>query len=108
MNRNTMPLLLVLISGLATLIVTFFSEYELVARLLILFVVMLIFYILGSIIKFMLDRFDIENEKRLMEEGDVIDKESGESVGGMGDSEGSVSETEAEPTGTPENGTTEE
>lgn len=71
-----MPLILMLVAGAVTCIITFFQEYTMFERLLILFIVLLVFYILGSIMKATLNYFDRLNEKRDMEEGEVIEKES--------------------------------
>lgn len=69
-----MPLILMLVAGAVTCIITFFQEYTVFERLLILFIVLLVFYILGSIMKFTLNYFDRLNEKRNMEAGEVIEK----------------------------------
>lgn len=71
-----MPLILMLVAGAVTCIITFFQEYTVFERLLILFIVLLVFYILGSIMKFTLNYFDRLNEKRNMEAGEVIEKDA--------------------------------
>jgi len=76
MNRNNMPLILMLVAGAVTCVITFFQEYTIFERLLILFIVLLVFYILGSIMKFTLNYFDRMNEMRIMEAGEVIEKEA--------------------------------
>jgi fucose 4-O-acetylase-like acetyltransferase len=48
MNRKNMPLLLMLIAGACTWIVTLVRSYSLLASLVALFTVMLLFYCLGS------------------------------------------------------------
>ena len=71
MNRKNMPLLLMLIAGACTWIVTLVRSYSLLASLVALFTVMLLFYCLGSVIRLLLDRFDRqqeEKEKALQEE----------------------------------------
>ena len=75
MNRKILPLLLMLIAAAVTSIITFINHYSTLAKLVSLFVVMLIFYVLGSVLKWTLDYFDAQNEKRLQEEGEVIEKE---------------------------------
>lgn len=80
MNRNNLPLILMLVAGAVTCLVLFFSEYTIFYRLLILFLVLLFFYIFGSIIKLMLDYFDDKNEKSNKESGEVIEKEADEDV----------------------------
>lgn len=71
-----MPLILMLVAGAVTCIITFFQEYTIFERLLILFIVLLVFYILGSIMKFTLNYFDRLNEVRNMEAGEVIEKDA--------------------------------
>lgn len=76
MNRKNLPLLLMLTAGAVTSIITFIRQYTMLEKLVSLFVVMLIFYVLGSILKWTLDYFDAQNEKRRLEEGEVIEKEA--------------------------------
>lgn len=78
MNRKNLPLLLMLTAGAVTCIITYIEEYSMNAKLVSLFVVLLIFYVLGSILKWTLDYFERQNEQKLMEEGEVIEKESDE------------------------------
>lgn len=70
-----MPLILMLVAGAVTCVITFFQEYTIFERLLILFIVLLVFYILGSIMKLTLNYFDRLNEMRIRESGEVIEKE---------------------------------
>lgn len=71
-----MPLILMLVAGAVTCVITFFQEYAIFERLLILFIVLLVFYILGSIMKLTLNYFDRLNEMRIKEAGEVIEKEA--------------------------------
>ena len=71
-----MPLLLMLTAGAVTCIITYIEKYTMVEKLVSLFFVLLLFYILGCIIKWTLDYFEKQNEERLMEEGEVIEKEA--------------------------------
>ena len=64
MNRKNMPLLLMLIAGACTCIVTLVRNYSMLAGLVALFAVMLLFYCLGNVIRMLLDRFDRQNEER--------------------------------------------
>ena len=64
MNRKNMPLLLMLIAGACTWIVTLVRSYSLLASLVALFTVMLLFYCLGSVIRLLMDRFDRQNEEK--------------------------------------------
>lgn len=74
MNRKTMPLVLMLIAGAVTCIITFVMDYSILGKLVALFATLLIFYFLGCIIKWTLDFFDRQNAPA-PEEGEVIEKE---------------------------------
>ena len=78
MNRKNMPLILMLVAGAVTSIITFIQKYSILEKLVSLFVVLLIFYFLGSLLKWTLDYFDEQNQKKNVEEGEVIEKEPGE------------------------------
>lgn len=75
MNRKNLPLFLMLTAGAITSIITYIEKYPMVVKLVSLFVVLLVFYVLGCVIKWTLDFFEIQNEERLKEEGEVIEKE---------------------------------
>lgn len=74
MNRKLLPPVLMLAAGLITSIRTFYLNYDMKTALIILLVVLIIFYILGSIIKYTLDVFEKQNEERALDEGEVIEK----------------------------------
>ena len=76
-----MPLLLMLVAGAVTCIITFIQKYSILEKLVSLFVVLLIFYFLGSLLKWTLDYFDEQNAKKNAEEGEVIEKTSEEEDG---------------------------
>ena len=76
MNRKNIPLLLMLIAGAVTCIITYVRQYSVTEKLVWLFVVLLIFWILGSILEATLNHFDAQNEERLKAEGEVIEKEA--------------------------------
>lgn len=78
MNRKNLPLLLMLTAGAVTCIVTFIREYSMLERMASLLAVLVLFYLLGSILKWTLDHFDMQNEKKRQEEGEVIEKENAE------------------------------
>lgn len=75
MDRKSMPLILMLIAGAITCIITFIRRYSVLGKLVSLLIVLLVFYFLGSVIKWTLDYFDNQNEKKNLEEGEVIEKE---------------------------------
>ena len=70
MNRKNMPLLLMLIAGACTWIVTLVRSYSLLASLVALFTVMLLFYCLGSVIRL----FDRQNEEKAKQEQEEKEK----------------------------------
>lgn len=76
MNRNTLPLILMLVTGGITCIITFAMDYSITQKLIYLLIVLLLFYFLGNVIKWTLNYFDRENEKHTLEEGEVIEKEN--------------------------------
>lgn len=78
MNRKNLPLFLMLAAGAITAIMTFALGYSLKNKLLALLFVLVIFYFLGSLIKWLLDLFDKQNAEKEKEEGEVIEKEESE------------------------------
>lgn len=82
MNRKNLPMVLMLLAGAITCIITFVRDYAMVERLGILFGVLLLFYLLGSILVWTLDFFDMQNEQKRKEEGEVIEKEADGAVEG--------------------------
>lgn len=85
MKRKLLPPLVMLTAGLITSIRTFYLHYDTKSSLIILLIVLVIFYGLGSALKFMLDTFEKENEKRALDEGEVVVKEEEESAAGAED-----------------------
>lgn len=78
MNRKKMPLVLMLTAGAVTCIITFIMKYPIIWKLVALLVVFIIFYGLGTILKWVLDTFEKQNEKAALDEGEVIAKETDE------------------------------
>lgn len=76
MNRKMLPLFLMLIAGAFTAIMTFVLQYPLKRKLLLLLIVLSVFYFLGSLMKWLLDYFDKQNDLKAEEEGEVIEKEA--------------------------------
>lgn len=76
MKRKYMPLILMLLAGAITSIITFIKQYTMIQRLSALLAVLLIFYALGSIFKWLLDTFEKQNEKADLDDGEVIEKEA--------------------------------
>ncbi|MBQ8591470.1 MAG: hypothetical protein IJ485_01795 [Lachnospiraceae bacterium] len=83
MKTKQIPLVLMLIAGAATSIITYIRNYELKDMLTILLLVLLVFYIVGLLIKKMFDTFQKELDaaaeaEREAAEGEVIEKDSNE------------------------------
>lgn len=76
MNRKNLPLILMLTVGAVTCIITYVQEFSILAKLVSLFAVLVVFYLFGSVLNWTLNRFDRQNEERLKEEGEVIEKEA--------------------------------
>ena len=75
MDRKNLPLLFMLTAGAVTCIITYIQNYSVLAKLVSLFGVLLVFFLLGSVLKWTLDRFERQNEEKPDEEGEVIEKE---------------------------------
>ncbi|MCH5274789.1 MAG: hypothetical protein J1E65_03025 [Lachnospiraceae bacterium] len=75
MKRKYLPLILMLLAGAITAIITYVKQYAMIQRLSALLAVLLVFYVLGSIFVWLLDTFEKQNEKAALDEGEVIEKE---------------------------------
>ncbi len=93
MNRKNLPLFLMLTAGAVTSIITYIEKYPMVVKLVSLFVVLLIFYVLGCMIKWTLDFFELQNGEKRKEEGEDIEEEPVEPE----DSEDAAENPEDEP-----------
>jgi len=55
LNRKNMPLILMLVAGVVTWIITYVQDYSILEKLVSIFFVLLLFYFLGSLLKWTLD-----------------------------------------------------
>lgn len=94
MNRKNIPLVLMLSAGAITCIITFIQRYTIVEKLAVLLAVLVLFYLLGSVLVWTLNYFDMQNEQKLKEEGEVIEKESDDTDGNQ-DAQGDREEQES-------------
>lgn len=78
MNRKYLPMVLMLLAGAITCVITLVRHYEQLRALVVLFIVLLVFYLIGCAIVWMLNSFDAQNEKSSLHEGEVIEKEKPE------------------------------
>jgi len=76
MKKRQLPLVIMLIAGAITSILTYMMKYPIKDMLLSVFVVLVIFYALGSILKYVLDLFERQNREAALKEGEVIEKEN--------------------------------
>lgn len=91
MNRKNIPMFLMLMAGAVTCVITYVKRYAVIDRMVALLVALLIFYFLGSVLKWTLDYFDAQNQEKNKEEGEVIQKDK---EGDGGDSQGKESNTQ--------------
>ena len=77
-KRRLIPPFVMLSAGAIISITMRILHYETKTMLIILLCVLVGFYIAGSVIKYMLDRFEKQIEEANMEEGEVIEKELAE------------------------------
>ena len=80
MKRQQIPVLLMLVAGAITSLTVYFRDLGLKTMLIALLATLVIFYFLGTIIKMIFDAVDEKNEKRVSDEGEVIEKEADEDV----------------------------
>ena len=78
MNKKNLPLFLMLIAGAVTCIITFIQGYSTLKKLVSLFIVLFVFYVLGNVLKWTVEYFEVQNERQRGEEGEVIEKSAEE------------------------------
>ena len=76
MNTNKIPALVMLLAGAVAVIVTYINHYSLEDMLAVLILTLIVFLILGVVIKLVFDSFHIEepDEDRVDDEGEVVEK----------------------------------
>lgn len=74
MNTKKVPLFIMLLAGSVACIVTYLNHYNLHDMLVVLLAVLIIFLIVGLIVKKILDKFEISNEQKVDDEGEVVEK----------------------------------
>ena len=74
-KRKFIPLILMLTAGLIASCLAFLFDFSLKKTLVVLIIVLVLFYFLGSLLMYVLMRFEQENEKAAFDEGEVIEKE---------------------------------
>lgn len=76
MKTKMIPLILMLVAGGITSIITYLYQYEMKSVLTILLIVLIVFYVFGLIIKKIIDSFEVKEKNEEANEGEVIEKES--------------------------------
>lgn len=84
MNRKYLPPVLMLSAGAVTALYTFFAQVSMARKIVLLAVVLVLFYIIGNVLKYLLDRFDKQNAeakeaKEASESNDEGENTQGES-----------------------------
>ena len=94
MKTKKIPAIIMLIGGSVTCIVTYISRYDLEEMLIALVVSLIIFYILGLLVEFLFEKFEIakEEDEIAEEDGEVVEK-TGET---SEEEEGTAAEEETE------------
>ena len=72
-KRKLIPPFVMLLAGAIVSITMFISHYKSKDMLIILLCVLLVFYVAGEILKYMLDRFEADADARRREEGEVFE-----------------------------------
>ncbi|MFT3985658.1 MAG: hypothetical protein QM697_17295 [Lachnospiraceae bacterium] len=78
MNTKRIPALIMLIAGAIACIMTYLNHYDLKEMLTTLIWVLLIFLIIGLVVKKILDSFHMPGENAVDNEGEVIEKQEEE------------------------------
>lgn len=61
MDRKNIPIVMMLVAGAITCIITFIQHDSVLRKLVVLFIVLLVFYSIGTVIKWIFDSFASKN-----------------------------------------------
>ena len=75
MKTKLIPAIVMLVAGLITSIMTFVKHYDIKTMLVALFIALIVFYVVGLVVKAVFDSFELTDEKVVSDEGEVIEKE---------------------------------
>lgn len=78
MSRRFFTLFLMLVAGAATCVLTFVLKYSTLEKLIALLIVLIVFYVIGSLFVSVLDSFEKQNEERLKQEKENQETEQNE------------------------------
>lgn len=73
-RRKMIPPFVMLLAGAVVSIAMRLMRYDTRTMLIVLLCVLLVFYIIGCLIKYMMDRFERQIEEKKAQEGEVIEK----------------------------------
>ena len=74
MDRKKIPAILMLTASAITALIVYFRGYGLKVMIIALFAVLVIFYIIGSVVKLVMDSYYKAKEELVSDEGEVIEK----------------------------------
>lgn len=80
MKRKLIPPFLMLFAGAVSSIIMVVLQYETKSMLMILIGILIGFYIMGSLFKWMLDIFEKQNEEPIIEEKEIVSEEQTEEM----------------------------
>lgn len=79
MDRKNIPIIMMLVAGVITCIITFLQKYSIIKKLVVLFVVLILFYGMGTLIKWAFDSFEKHNsEVAVPSEEEIAEEEEEE------------------------------
>lgn len=79
MERKNLPIILMLAAGAVTCVITFIRNDTILKKLTALLIVLIVFYVLGTLIKWMLNEFDRRNaERNFVPEEEILEEEEEE------------------------------
>ena len=96
-KRKLIPPFVMLLAGAIVSISMFVQHYKSKDMLVILLCVLLVFYVAGEILKYMLDRFEADAEARRREEGEVFEMGPDGTPDGTVAADTAAEEQESEP-----------
>jgi len=93
MKTKFIPAVVMLLGGAVACIVTFLNNYSLDEMLSVLIISLIIFLILGVVIRLIIDSFELPDENRVDDEGEVVEKQGDNTEEGEESFEGKDSES---------------
>lgn len=79
MERKNLPIIMMLAAGAVTCVITFIRNDTILKKLTALLIALIVFYSLGTVIKWMLNEFDKRNaERNFVPEEEILEEEEEE------------------------------